>query len=183
LNHEPLNTGSRKRNGLVFGEAVLMSSPPNRSQMDTGVRHQDFAESGFGGWADENIEPVREAAPMLSPEKIPSTTFDNISLSIARNKVINNFIKQFNNILATAHVGKRKFHDIRNTAITNWFRQGLSEYDVMTLAGHPNFATTHRFYLAVVDDLVDRARQATNHQVSQALLQKCSRSSQRGARP
>jgi hypothetical protein len=31
----------------------------------------------------------------------------------------------------------------------------------MTLAGHSSFATTHQFYLAVADDLVDRARLAT----------------------
>ena len=71
-------------------------------------------------------------------------------LSNARNKVINNFTKQFNKILAIAHVDKGTFHDIRKTAITDWFRQGLSEYDVMTLAGHANFATTHKFYLAVL---------------------------------
>ena len=103
------------------------------------------------------------------------------TLSSARNKVINNFTKQFDKILVIAHVDKRTFHDIRKTAITNWFRQGLSEYDVMTLAGHANFTTTHEFYLAVADDLVDRARQATTHQVSQELLQKCCQNSQRGA--
>jgi hypothetical protein len=79
LNHEPLNTGSRERYGFAFGEAVLMSSPPGRSQMCAGAKHQDFAESGFGGWADEKMKKVREAAPMLSPQKNPSTTFDNIS--------------------------------------------------------------------------------------------------------
>ena len=55
-----------------------MSSPPSRSQMFAGDKHRDFAESGFGGWADEKIKTVREAAPMLSAKK-PSTTFDNIS--------------------------------------------------------------------------------------------------------
>ena len=80
-----------------------------------------------------------------------------------------------------ARVDKRTFHDIRRTAITNWFRQGLSEYDVMTLAGHANFSTTHEFYLAVADDLIARARQATTHQVSRQLLQKSCQNSQRGA--
>jgi len=70
LNHEPLNTGRREGYGLAFGEAVLRSSPPNRSQMDAGVKHQEFAESGFGGWADEKMKTVREAAPMLRPKKI-----------------------------------------------------------------------------------------------------------------
>ena len=67
------------------------------------------------------------------------------------------------------------------SAITNWFRQGLSEYDVMTLVGHVNFETTHKFYLAVADDLMDRARQATTHQVRQELLQKCCQHSQKEA--
>lgn len=46
-------------------------------------------------------------------------------------------------------------------ALSNWFTNGMSEHDVKTLAGHSSFATTHEFCLAVVDDLVDRARQAT----------------------
>jgi len=37
----------------------------------------------------------------------------------------------------------------------------MKEYEVMKLAGHSSFSTTHKFYLAVADDLVDRARQAT----------------------
>jgi integrase len=78
-------------------------------------------------------------------------------------------------------VDKGTFHDIRKTAITNWFRQGLSEYDVMKLAGHSDFATTHRFYLAVADDLVARAREATTHQVSPRLLEKCCERNLKGA--
>ncbi len=31
----------------------------------------------------------------------------------------------------------------------------------MKLAGHSNFSTTHRFYLRVRDDVIDRARQAS----------------------
>ena len=85
---------------------------------------------------------------------------------------MNNFTRQFNKILKLADVGKKTFHDIRRTAITGWFRQGLSEYDVMTLAGHANFETTHNFYLAVADNLISRAREAVTHQVSQELLRK-----------
>ena len=95
------------------------------------------------------------------------------TLLSAKDNVINNFSRQFKKILSKAHVDKGTFHDIRKTAITNWFRQGLSEYDVMTLAGHSDFATTHRFYLAVADDLVTRPRQAITHQVSPRLLEKC----------
>jgi integrase len=77
-------------------------------------------------------------------------------------------------------VDKGTFHDIRKTAITNWFRQGLSEYNVMTLAGHSDFETTHRFYLAVADDLVARARQAITHRVNPKLLEKCCRRNLKG---
>ncbi len=42
-----------------------------------------------------------------------------------------------------------------------WFANGMSEHDVMVLAGHSSFATTHEFYLAVGDDLVHRARAVT----------------------
>ena len=42
-----------------------------------------------------------------------------------------------------------------------WLANGMSEYDVMVLAGHSSFATTNEFYLAVADDLIHRARVAT----------------------
>jgi len=89
--------------------------------------------------------------------------------SDARLKVVNNFTRQFNKILAQANIRKGQFHDIRRTAITSWFANGMSENDVMKLAGHANFATTHRFYLAVADDLVDRARKATANGLVQNL--------------
>ena len=53
--------------------------------------------------------------------------------------------------------------------MSNWFANGMKEYDVMHLAGHSSFATTHKFYLAVADDLVDRARQATDKAIRQNL--------------
>ena len=81
--------------------------------------------------------------------------------SDSRLKVVNNFTRQFEKILKSANVKKGQFHDIRRTAITNWFANGMNENDVMVLAGHANFATTHEFYLAVADDLVDRARRAS----------------------
>ena len=49
----------------------------------------------------------------------------------------------------------------------------MSENDVMVLADHSNFATTHEFYLAVADDLMDRARLASANSVDQKLLQIC----------
>ena len=124
---------------------------------------------------------------------VPPTRYDHIqqelrptgrwTLICAKDKIINNFWLQFRKILLKAHVDKGTFHDVRKTAITNWFRQGLSEYDVMTLAGHSDFETTHRFYLAVADDLVDRARRAVTHQVSRDMLEKCCRRSPEGTKP
>jgi integrase len=93
--------------------------------------------------------------------------------SDSRLKVVNNFTPQFEKILETANVKAGQFHDLRRTAITNWFANGMSENDVMVLAGHSNFATTHDFYLAVADDLVDRARRASANSINANLLQMC----------
>jgi integrase len=93
--------------------------------------------------------------------------------SDSRLKVVNNFSRQFEKILKRANIKKGQFHDLRRTAITNWFANGMSENDVMVLAGHSNFATTHKFYLAVADDLLDRARLASANCIDQKLLQIC----------
>jgi len=83
------------------------------------------------------------------------------TLSDSRLKVVNNFKRSFDKILRKTGVKTGTFHDVRRTAISAWFANGMSEHDVMVLAGHSNFATTHEFYLAVADDLVDRARVAS----------------------
>jgi len=95
------------------------------------------------------------------------------TLCHARTSVINNFKELFDKILAAAHVSTGTFHDLRRTAITNWFYEGLNIFDVMRLAGHSKYETTYRFYLQVKDGLMDRARGATRHTVSPELLQKC----------
>jgi integrase len=71
---------------------------------------------------------------------------------------VNNFNRQFNAILARAKVDHGEFHDLRRTCLTMWLSNGLSEYDVMHLAGHGDFETTRQFYLAVREDLLERAR-------------------------
>jgi integrase len=76
-------------------------------------------------------------------------------------KVVNNFRRHFNKLRVKAGIKKGTFNDIRRTAITMWFANGMREYGVMILAGHASFATTHKFYLAVADDLVNRSRIAT----------------------
>ena len=75
---------------------------------------------------------------------------------------LNNFDRQFRSIRSKVSIDDGEFHDFRRTCITNWFTSGLSEFDVMTLAGHSCFETTRRFYLAVRADLVDRARSASS---------------------
>ena len=74
---------------------------------------------------------------------------------------VGNIREQFLYILEKARIDHGTFHDLRRTCLTNWLAQGLSEYEVMILAGHASFDTTHRFYLAVRDDVMDRARQAS----------------------
>jgi integrase len=92
------------------------------------------------------------------------------SLIDASMKVVNNLGRQFNKILRKAGIKKGTIQDIRRTAITMWFVNGMSEHDVMVLAGHSSFATTHEFYLAVADDLVDRARVATVQGLRQKMV-------------
>ena len=76
-------------------------------------------------------------------------------------KVVPIFNRTFRKILRRAGLERGTFHDLRRTAISNWLAKGLSEFEVMKLAGHANFSTTHRFYLRVRGDLIDRAREAS----------------------
>ena len=84
-------------------------------------------------------------------------------------KVVPIFNRTFRRILRRAGIERGTFHDLRRTAISNWLAKGLSEFEVMKLAGHANFSTTHRFYLRVRDDLIDRARQASTRASSKDL--------------
>jgi hypothetical protein len=55
-----------------------------------------------------------------------------------------------------------EFHDFRRTFISKWSANGLSEFDVMNMAGHSNFETTRRYYLAISEGLLDRTRTANS---------------------
>ncbi|MFC1634168.1 hypothetical protein ACFL5Z_04950 [Planctomycetota bacterium] len=92
---------------------------------------------------------------------------------LGRSKVITNFSPDYHKILRKARAEEGQFHDLQRTTICNWFREGLKEFEIMRLAGHTNFATTHKYYLRVRDDLIDRARQATARGLCQNLLQNC----------
>jgi len=69
-----------------------------------------------------------------------------------------NFQRQFTMILEKAGIKEGHFHDLKRTCLSNWFSNGLREYDVMKIAGHASFETTHKFYLAIRKDLLDQAR-------------------------
>jgi integrase len=71
---------------------------------------------------------------------------------------INNFSTRFETIRTTAGIETGEFHDLRGTCLTRWLSNGLSEFEVMNLAGHSKFETTRSFYLAVREDLLGRAR-------------------------
>jgi len=86
--------------------------------------------------------------------------------------IINNFTELFNEIRTRAGIKTGTFHDLRRTAITNWFYAGLAITEVMRLAGHSKYETTLGYYLAVKDDLVDRARKAVGHQVSREMMER-----------
>ena len=78
----------------------------------------------------------------------------------------NNFRRQFQLILSHAGIDDGEFHDLRRTCITNWFRNGLSEFDVMTMAGHSSFETTRKFYLAIRNDLIEKTKSASSKALS-----------------
>lgn len=83
--------------------------------------------------------------------------------SVERGKnPINNFDRQFRTIRKRAGICDRTFHDLRRTCLTNWSVDGLREFDLTQMAGHASFETTRRFYLAVKEDLVNKARQASS---------------------
>ncbi len=97
---------------------------------------------------------------------VPPRRYDRIQRNRQRGKwtvrhgkcPVNNFSRQFGAILAHAKIEEGEFHDLRRTCLTRWLANGLSEFDVMTLAGHAKFETTRLFYLAVREDLLEHAR-------------------------
>ena len=74
--------------------------------------------------------------------------------------------------MSKAGVEKGEFHDLRRICLTNWLANGLSEFDVMTMAGHASFETTRRFYLAVRSGLLDHARKASSAVLKSIFVEK-----------
>ena len=105
---------------------------------------------------------------------VPTQRYDFIKKSMHEGKwtvekgrcPLNNFTRHFKQILSLAGIKDREFHDIRRTCLSKWLASGLSEFEVMTLAGHSKFETTRNFYLAVSNDLVERARAVSGMTIS-----------------
>jgi integrase len=101
---------------------------------------------------------------------VPSTRYDHIQKvrnqsrwTVRQGKCpVSNFRRQFGLIKARASIEEGTFHDFRRTCLSNWLFHGLSEYEVMVMAGHASFDTTRKFYLAVRKDLIERARAASS---------------------
>ena len=72
---------------------------------------------------------------------------------------LNNFDRQRKAIMKEAGISDMSFHDLRRTCLTNWFKGGLREFDVMRMAGHSSFETTRKFYMGIDRDLLERTRQ------------------------
>ena len=90
----------------------------------------------------------------------------------SRVNIIPNFSGEFQKIKIRAGTVTKTFHDLRRTAITNWFYSDLQINEVMRLAGHSKIETTVDYYLAVKDDLMSKARKAVKYRVSQEMLEK-----------
>lgn len=73
-----------------------------------------------------------------------------------RSKPDNNFNRTFRAIMKRAKV-KGTFHDLRKTCITEWAEK-LAPHEAMSLAGHSNIETTLKYYIAIRQSLVTRAR-------------------------
>lgn len=93
------------------------------------------------------------------------------SLSSSRLRVLNNFRRQFGMILRRAGIRwNGTFHDLRRTVLSRWLLdQRLSEYEVMVLAGHTSFNTTHSFYLAIKKEHLAKARQVSEEGLGKVL--------------
>ena len=71
--------------------------------------------------------------------------------------LVNNLGRDFSKLRKAAHVAECVLHDLRRSCITNWAHI-LPIHVVQKLAGHSNITTTQRYYLAVRQEDMERAR-------------------------
>lgn len=71
--------------------------------------------------------------------------------------LVNNFDRDFHKLRGNAGVAKCTLHDLRRSCITNWARI-LPIHVVQKLAGHSDIKTTQKYYLAVEENYLEKAR-------------------------
>jgi integrase len=101
--------------------------------------------------------------PLWRYEKIQTLRKnENWTFSDSRCKVIQNFARQFRQILKRAAITRpAQFHDLRRTCLTRCIKDGLDKKDAQSFMGHASFATTEQYYLAAADGVCDRVRKIT----------------------
>ena len=183
-----LNTGMRRGellnsiwSDIDFDQQVIRISPKENSEYtwewhikDTDRRTLPLTDEVTQLLAEHQVtQPEGYPYIFLQPRR-----YDNIQKLRAQGRwtvrqgrcPLSNFRYQFQTIKARAGIDEGTFHDLRRTCITNWFANGLSEYEVMIMAGHASFNTTRRFYLAVRKDLIERARIASSEAMKELLV-------------
>jgi len=72
--------------------------------------------------------------------------------------IVNNIMRDLKAICQSAGMESFTLHDLRRSCITNW-AQVLPIHVVQKLAGHSDIKTTQRYYLAVQEGDLEKARQ------------------------
>lgn len=161
-------------NDIDFDECVIDITGKDNTDEGWEWRIKDHEERTVPISEDttRHLIALQEEAPPNYPYVfVPQARYDFIQTELratgiltysdSRKKVVNNFYRHWDRIFLRAGIRKEgTIHDCRSTALSNCFAQGLSEYEVMRLAGHSTFETTHKFYLAIKNDYLDKARQA-----------------------
>jgi integrase len=115
----------------------------------------------------DEIQNIRRGIPSVKGKK--KWTYEDARISI-----IHQYVILFGRITDKAGIREHKtFHDLRRTAITNWFYEKMEINEVMRLAGHSKYETCLKYYLSVKDDLMSKARKAVKYRVSKEMLDKC----------
>jgi len=71
--------------------------------------------------------------------------------------LINNVLRRFKTLCRRSDIGSYSLHDMRRSCITNWVRE-LPIHVVQQSAGHSDMRTTHKYYLSVNDEDVEKAK-------------------------
>jgi integrase len=106
---------------------------------------------------------------LLSPERYKSTIMlkkaEKLSDRVAKCPD-NNFRRSWLNICKKAGIENATFHELRATCITEWLEHGVMPHEVQRLAGHSSIDTTMNYYVGIRNDMIDKARRASQSALS-----------------